>query len=250
MYEINNIAIEIKHHERVVRGCFLEPRNKENYPVIIFSHGYNGTGEGSRRIAEFMAQRGIGAVYYDFCGGSVNSKSDMDTTMMTLATEKEDLVAVFTEVMSWDKTDRKKVFLFGDSQGGMVTTLAAGELTGNVAAVILLYPAFCIADNWNERFPDDDDIPVEHEFWGMKLGKDFFLGLRNIDPYKVMDKLPEKVLIMHGDKDAAVPIKYSERAKKVMPNAVFKIFAGEGHGFSEEGYGQVIQETYQFVLNA
>lgn len=247
MYQINKIPIEVKHHSRIVRGCFLEPADKDSYPVIIFSHGYNGNGEGAHRIAEFMAQHGIGAVYYDFCGGSVKSKSDMDTTKMTLMTEKEDLTAVFNEVSGWKKTEKDRIFLFGESQGGMVTTLAASELSKDIAAVVLLYPAFCIPDDWNKKFPNDEDIPDRHEFWGMELGKEFFLNLREIDAYKVMDKLPHKVLIMHGDKDEAVPIRYSERAKEVMPDAVFEIFPDEGHGFSEEGYNRMIQMTYNFI---
>lgn len=247
MYEVLIKELEVEHRGRVVRGFFIEPQGMESFPLVICSHGYNGTGDGAYKLAEYFAKNGCGAVSFDFCGGSVNSKSDMATTDMTLDTQKEDLLAVIEKMSSFNRVDKSRIYLFGESQGGMVTTLAASEISEKIDAVVLLYPAFCIPDNWNERFKEDEDIPDEHEFWGMKLGRGFFENLRSIDAYKVINKLPNRVMIMHGEDDKVVPISYSERAKDLMPSAEFERFENEGHGFSEAGYDKMMRMAYSFV---
>ncbi len=82
---------------------------------------------------------------------------------MTVFTEKEDLFSVLNTVKAWQHVDSDGIFLFGGSMGGLVSALAAEERSEEIRGMVLLYPAFCVADNWNERFPDIDDIPKRYE---------------------------------------------------------------------------------------
>ena len=58
--------------------------------------------------------------------------------------------------------------------------MAAADRKDDVKGLILLYPAFCIADNWNSRFKREDDIPSNWSFRGMELGNKFFRTLKDL----------------------------------------------------------------------
>ena len=72
--------------------------------------------------------------------------------------------------------------------GGIVSVLASQARPADIAGMTLLFPALCIPDNWNSRFPNEADIPETVDFWGMALGRGFFLTLRDMD---VFARMPE-----------------------------------------------------------
>ena len=47
-----------------------ESADSEKPPILIMSHGFNGSSEAMRYEAERMAKRGVAVYCYDFCGGS------------------------------------------------------------------------------------------------------------------------------------------------------------------------------------
>ena len=244
---MNKQDVTILHHGRVIKGSLLLPVEGEKCPLVIMSHGYNGSGAGFEKLADYLAQNGIGAFYYDFCGGSVNAKSSMETTSMTIFTEKEDLCAVLETVKNWSFADQDNIYLFGESQGGLVSTLVAREHENDINGMLLLYPALCIADNWNERFATVDDIPDEFELWGMKLGKKFFTTLRDFRTFEAIGRFEKDVFVMHGDMDSVVPLSYSQKLINLYSHARLEVFTGEGHGFSEEAYNRVCRITADFI---
>ena len=134
-----------------------------------------------------------------------------------------------------------EIYLFGASQGGMVSALAAQLCPEKFAGLALLYPAFCIPDDWNARYPDN--VPEKTILWDVALGREFFLTLRGMDVYREMPAFRKKVVLMHGTKDDIVPIRYSERAAECYPFARLIPFPGEGHGFSPPAMERVARET-------
>lgn len=239
--------VRIEKNNREIYGTLTEPQNMENYPVVIFSHGYNGSGKDFEKMAEYLAENGVAAFCYDFCGGSVNSRSSMDTTEMTIFTEKEDLHGVIEYIKTCSKVESSNIFIFGGSQGGLVSALVTEEIKEDVRGLILLFPAMCIADNWNERFPNKEDIPEIQELWGMNLGRKFFETLRGFDVYKNIGTYKGKVQVIYGEKDPIVSLDYMERLKAVYSDMKLDIFKNEGHGFSEEGNKRVAEMTLEFV---
>lgn len=215
-----------------------------DFPVVVFSHGYNGYLGDFAAEAEFLAEHGVGAVTFTFCGSGVHDRSGFPTTEMTLFTEREDLFAVMKHVCSMTGYNGKLV-LFGGSQGGMVSWLAATERKEDVSGLALLYPAFCIPDNWREKLPGS--IPDCLDFWGVKLGRDFFVTARGLDVYSPMRDFDKPVLLLHGEKDAVVPLSYSERAACAFPDAGLVVYPREGHGFSADGMKDVSKRLLAFV---
>lgn len=240
-------VVKINHHNREIYGVSYLPTNKDKYPVVIFSHGFNGTNADFVMNSESLAANGIGAYCFDFCGGSVNSKSDLKTSEMTLFTEKEDLCAVIDAIKNWENVDSDNIFLFGASQGGLVTALVADECADQIKGILLLFPALCIADDWNRNFPTLESIPDEHDLWGVTLGRVFFETIHGYDVFKNIGKFNKNVLIFHGDQDEIVALEYGKRAAKLYKNAEIEVFQGEGHGFSEAGNKKVAEMTYEFV---
>ena len=243
---IKNV-VKINHHGREVYGVSYMPENKQKCPVVIFSHGFNGSNNDFAMNSEYLAANGVGAYCFDFCGGSVNSKSELKTSEMTIFTEKEDLCAVVDTIRNWDNVDSDNIFLFGASQGGLVTALTADEYEEKIKGVLLLFPALCIADDWNEKFPTLEGVPDVQEFWGVTLGRVFVESIHGYDVFEHIGKFHKNVLIFHGDKDPIVPTEYGERASKLYPHARFEVFHGEGHGFSEAGNKKVDEMTYEFL---
>lgn len=124
--------IEIAHHNRTVSAACYKPDAAGRFPFVIFSHGYNGYQTDFDYSAKYLAQNGIASVCLTFCGGSTRDVSGFPTTEMTLFTEKEDLNAVIDEVRSWECADRDNIFLFGASQGGMISALTAEERSADI----------------------------------------------------------------------------------------------------------------------
>lgn len=243
--QIENIGIS--HHDRTIDATYYKPDRKGCLPLVIFSHGYNGHKEDFAVSAKYFADNGIGAVCYTFCGGSTRDVSGFPTTEMTLFTEKEDLNAVIDAVRSWKWVDSSQIYLFGGSQGGMVSALAAEERNKEICALILLYPAFCIADNWNSRFKSIEDIPDTETLWEMTLGRRFFETIRDFRIKERIGQFDGKVLLMHGTDDSVVSIEYSVWASEQYADARLEMFAGEEHGFSEEGNRRMEAMALYFI---
>lgn len=240
-------VVEIEYSGRKIHGVSYLPITQKKSPIVIFSHGFNGTNVDFTMHSEYLAANGVAVYCFDFCGGSVNSESDLKTIEMTLFTEKEDLCAVINTIKQWDNVDRDNIFLFGGSQGGLVTALVAEEYIKQIKGILLLFPAFCIPDDWNERFPTRDSIPDTVELWGVTLGREYFETIHGYNVFEHIGKFNKNVLIFHGDQDEIVPIKYGEKAAEIYPNASIEVFPGEGHGFSKAGNKKVTEMTYDFV---
>ena len=200
-----------------------------------------------KRQAKYLADAKIASVACTFCGGSTRDESGFPTTQMTLFTEKEDLMAILESMEQRPNINKKQIFLFGASQGGLISAMVAEECKEKVAGMILLFPALCIADDWRVRFKSESEIPKEFEFWGMKLGEEFFKSMRNFKTFDVIGHFERPVLILHGAEDEIVPIGYSVKAVKKYPNARLEEFAHEPHGFSEDGNRRMEAMLLYFV---
>ncbi len=208
----------VAHHERAVYGDAYIPE-AESFPIVIFSHGFNGYKDDFKSVATTFLGAGIGSITFTFCGSGARDTSGFGTTNMTLYTERDDLCALIDYARRIEGFNGD-LFLFGGSQGGMVSALAAEVKSKEVGGMILLYPAFGIHDDWNNLFPTttyptDDSLPEtvpNFNGWGVDLGKEFIKSAREVDVFSGMPNFKKPVLIMHGDNDAVVNIKYSKQA--------------------------------------
>ena len=237
----------IKDGKKEIYGKIYKPAKEGEYPAIILSHGYNGCNSDFIKECRYYAENGYVAYAYDFCGGSTRSKSSGQSTDMTIFTEKSDLITVFNYIKTMDIVDEKEIFLFGGSQGGLVTALACEELKAEVKAMILYYPALNIPDDWRRNFKSADVIPDTYDFWGLKLGKNFFTSIRDFYTFDNIGEFDKNVLVIHGDKDAIVSLDYSEQAKSKYNSLELVVLSGEGHGFTPNGGTTAMNKVLEFM---
>lgn len=209
---------------------YIPDTKAKTYPTVILSHGFNSIGDDMADIALTFAENGFLAYTFDYCGGSTRSHSDGKTTEMSIISEQNDLKAVIDTMSELDISDSRQIYLYGESQGGFVAALTAAEMPERIAAMILLYPAFCIPDQWLSKDPESMAEPFT--FMGdMLLSKKYYDDVPRYDVYDRVSWYNKPVMIYHGDSDEVVDISYSERSINAFPNAKLKVIKGAGHGF-------------------
>lgn len=233
--------------EQKIYGILYRPDGLEKAPVVIISHGFGGNHNFGTYYAKEIAPMGYAVYCYDFCGGGLFSKSDGEGTEMSLNTEKADLNAVIDGLRGLDYIDGEHITLIGESQGGMVSALVAGERNEQIEKLILIYPALCIKDDWVEKYPQGSDIPDTIKLFGMTIGRCYVECLYDIDVYGTIRQYGGPVKIFHGDEDKIVPLSYSERAEKEYKNASLRIMPGEGHGFHSKAKAAVREDIKEFL---
>lgn len=247
-YETTWEELQIPNGTNTIYGKLYRPTADGKYPLVILSHGYNGSHSDFSQECQLFSKNGYLAFAYDFCGGSSHSQSTGDSTDMTIFTEESDLLAVLDYFSQMDNVDTENIFLMGGSQGGCVSTLAAKDRTSQIKAMVLYFPALCIPDNWQEKYSDTDEIPERIDFWGLTLGKNFVTSLEDFQIFDEIGNYTGDVLIMHGDKDAIVPLSYSERAVETYSNASLIVMEGEGHGFAPVAAKEARETALRFLM--
>lgn len=212
-------------------GTLYTPENgRDVHPAVIFSHGYNCIGEDMQDIAANLAQNGVLAYTFDFCGGSTRSSSSGDSVDMSIESEQDNLRHVIDMISGMESVDSEQLYLYGESQGGFVAALTGAEMPDRIAGMFLVYPAFSIVDQWLAMNPDDMTEPFT--FMGtMTLSKTFYDGVPRYDVYEHIKAFTNPVIIYQGDKDPVVGLDYAKRVDEALPDSELIVVEGAGHGF-------------------
>ncbi len=239
--------LDLTRDGKKISGELILPDGDRPLSLVVFCHGLGATRETMRPYAEAFAENGIASYLFDFIGGGSLIRSDGKTTEMSLLTEAEDLNVILDAMLSLSEVDKEKIFLCGESQGGLVATYAACERPGDIRGLIPLYPAYIIHDDCRMRHPDLDDLPETEEILGVRLGALYNRDAASFDIYDMMGDYTGKVLIIHGTDDHIEPLSYSERAVKLFPDARLEPIKGADHGFFGEQAETAIGLAVDFV---
>lgn len=233
---------------RQIYGVLNRPIGKEGrMPIAIVSHGFNGTHHFAQDYFAPLAELGWMTYAFDFPCGSVNSRSDSNTMNMSILDEQSDLRAIVNYFRRQPYVDPDRIMLIGESQGGLVSALAAAQMNKEVSLLVLIYPALCIPNNWNSRYPKLEDIPDTTRLWNVPMGRRFFEELRTMDAFRTMKKFQKPVLIIQGDADQVVLVDDSRRAAKTYKNARLHIIPGAGHGFKPKERQEAIEQIQAMI---
>lgn len=159
-----------------IYGKIAYPEGKGPFPLVVFSHGFGASRVYDSNMPADFTARGIAFAAFDFCGGGPGSQSDGERLDMSVLTEAADLEAVLDCVCTLDKVDTARTFLVGSSQGGYVSSYVAAGRPGDIRALVLFFPAFCIGDNVAHRLEEEgyaegDDLPERSEFGDLPIGR-------------------------------------------------------------------------------
>lgn len=248
VYKVKAQVLTIPAGKHRIHGELLLPEGMDGrLPTVIVSHGLNSSGKHTKNlIGMSLAMSGFAVICFDFYGGSRRSLSGGKMPEMTVFTEKEDLTAVLDYAAALESTDKDRLFLLGESQGGFVTAITAAEHP-ELRAIVLYYPAFCIPEDARARHGAKEKIPAVERFGPSRLGRAYSESVWDYDVYRVIGAYGGPVLILHGDHDKAVDISYGRRAKDVYRHAEFVCLPGEIHGFTRNGKRKAAELSYAFL---
>ena len=239
-------AIGIKGSQGMIRGELLLPAGVDRPPLVIMCHGFGGTLDGHRDYAEYFTARGLAACSFDFCGGGPGSRSDGSMLEMSVLTEAEDLEAVLDHFRGDERFSGR--MLWGASQGGFVASCVAARRPGDVAALMLEFPAFVLQDDARRRALPDGSFPETEAVMGQVIGHRYGEDAVSFDVYAVIGGYTGDVLILHGDRDGIVPLDYSRRAAEVYDSAELVVLPGQDHGFAGEARYEAMRREADFLL--
>ena len=187
----------------------------QKYPVIIMCHGTDAshaTYEKGKWPVK-MAQQGYISYVFDFCGGSQNSLSDLSVMELSGETMQRDIVAITEYITALPYCNTEKVFIMGQSRGGIMAAMAAGRNPDAYAGMILLYPGMGMIDRLLENYPDlsavEGDTITDN---GHEFGKVFLTDVYDWDVAGTCSQFKKNVLLIHGVADRTVEYQQSLKA--------------------------------------
>lgn len=218
----------IRLHSKLER-----PKGRDRSPLVILIHGLTGNMEERHLLAvrDTFLSLGIAVLRTEMYG---HGKSDG-------AFEDHDLFKWLNNTMAvtdWAKAQDwvTDLYLCGHSQGGLDVILAAGMRPDAYKAVIPLSPGIVITDM--ARHGSDtgmvftpESVPDYIYYKTHKLKGNWLRTAKLIDTEYAIKQYTGPVLLVHGDADRTVDVRYSEWAAEKYANAVLKIIPGDTHCF-------------------
>ena len=213
------------------------PDDKTSFPLVIICHGFTGCKNEFLlvQIAEDLEERGIASIRFDFNG---HGKSEGRFEDMTVLNEIEDARHVYEYAR--DMRGVTSISIAGHSQGGVVTSMLAGQLgTKNVKSIALMAPAAVLRDNARAGevlgITCDPVNPPEYvEIFGRKLGRNYITTAQNLKIYETAARYQGPALIVHGTADPLVPYGYGYRYYDTYKNGRIEILPGFDHSFTQD----------------
>ena len=128
----------------------------EKVPMVIYVHGGSGEATTFQGIYTALAQDRIAAFSFECCGGNRSgAKSEGSKLFSSHYTSRiTDLETVLEKVKTLDYVDTDRIFLFGESYGGLVVSLSAIDHP-EIAGLILLSTGIqedMMGDNGHETY--------------------------------------------------------------------------------------------------
>ena len=231
-------------------GIKFVPEGEGPFPTVICAHGITGMCFNFFDYANILSQNGYLVYAFDFCGGNYddNAQSDGEFIDMTINSEMADLKAVFEEVKTWDDVDTDNIYLMGHSQGGLVTSLVAGDVMDEINGIILIAPAYELVDMVRSKFPNRGDIPDMFDmFSSFKVGQAYGQSLWDLNWQIVIERFTKPVLLLHGTQDQVINYSYSVEASNNFEDAQIQLFPKQGHWLEGDAFDDSCVYIYKFL---
>ncbi len=248
----DNIRIDGDHGK--LSAVIQTPDNKSQYPIVIICHGFTSQKEFTvlKNIADFLEADGIASIRFDFNGHGESEGRFQD---MTVLNEIEDLKKVYEYVRTLPEVT--SISLAGHSQGGVVSSMTAGELGEKIKSIVLLAPAAVLRDDairgnlFGSIFNPLNPPEYIEIFNGLKVGKNYPITARDLQIYETASKYKGYALMIHGTGDNVVPYTYSLRYHEIWPDSEICIMPEWNHGFTgnEIEAAKLAAEFFSRTLN-
>ena len=214
------------------------PDDKKSYPMVMILHGFTGNKNETllTTLADNLEKAGIASIRFDFNG---HGESEGNFSDMTVLNEIEDAKKVYEYVSKLPNVT--SVSIAGHSQGGVVTSMLAGELgTNAVKCIALMAPAAVLRDDairgqlFNSKYDSMNPPEYVEIFNGLKLGRNYIITAQTLPIYETAEKFQGSALMIHGTGDVVVPYTYSLHYQHIYPQSQLELLNGFDHSFSQD----------------
>ena len=242
-------------------GEYYIPEGDGPFPVMVISSGQTAPLSLYQDEAKAFSESGIACLIFDFTGAVGRSRSDGELTESSVLTEVQDLNAILDSLSYLPKADTDKVFLWGHSLGGLVSTYTGANRPEDITGMILLEPSFVYPDFTRAAETDLSQVPdviTDPKKYNTIVGKQFVIDMVSVDVLKEAEKFSGDVLLILGTADDTVSAspslasaypKVFETAAKTFPSCETEFVEGADHLFQGEHGRIVIEKTIDFVKN-
>lgn len=247
----NEVPITFKNERGKNLVGILHLPEREKPPLVIFSHGFQGSKTRIRftKLARALQKEGVLVFRFDFegCGDSEGNPTDL-----TIEREVSDLNSAIKTVLKECDVDSRKVALVAESLGGVVVSLFTEKFKAPIKTLVLFAPAFNQKKLFKIWYQKEDLKKIKKKGFLIKgekeIGKDYYLENKNKDYSFIISKLNLPILIIHGKEDKDVPIKFSEKLAKRYKNITLKALSGASHKFDDfTSQQRLIRITVQWL---
>lgn len=217
-------------------SAVIQKPEGDKMAMVMILHGFTGTKNEKllTTLADALESEGIASIRFDFNG---HGDSDGNFVNMTVLNEIEDARHVYEYVR--DLRYVAYVSVAGHSQGGVVTSMLAGELgSENLKSIVLLAPAAVLRDdsirgNVMGTAYDAGNPPESVKIFGRyDLGRNYMVSSQTLPIYETAEKFTGPVCVIHGTADRIVPYTYGQRYDKIYANSELHLLDGVDHGFT------------------
>lgn len=249
-----NVTIQGDHGN--LSAIIQRPDDKKDAPLVILMHGFtsNKNTKLLTTLADELEKDGIATLRFDFNG---HGDSEGRFEDMTVPNEIEDAkhVYAYAKKLPWVTS----ISLAGHSQGGVVTSMTAGELgTQNVKAIALMAPAAVLREdairgNTQGATYDSLNPPATVKLPGrdLSIGANYIKTARDLPIYETASQYQGPALMVHGTGDVIVPYTYSERYQRIYFYGQLHLIPGEDHSFTHDtaGAAKIVADYFNEQLN-
>ncbi|MCL1886586.1 MAG: alpha/beta hydrolase [Betaproteobacteria bacterium] len=207
-------------------GWFIPARNIEHprdaKGTVIHMHGNAQNLTAHWQFAEWIPDRGFNLFVFDYRGFG-NSLGQPDPKGVF-----EDAVAAINTVRSRTDIDTGKLFIFGQSLGGMLAIASAAANPQGILAVLAEAPAHSYSVWMNDKMPGAGDALDDTYTAGAYVAR--------------LSPIP--LLLLHGNHDKVVDYSHSVRlfAEADEPKALMTIEGGEHVDAMTDRHGHLYQD--------
>ena len=218
-------------------SAVIQKPEGDKLPLVMILHGFTGNKNEKllRTLADALEAKGAASIRFDFNG---HGGSEGDFINMTVLNEIEDAKQVYAYVRDLKWVDG--VSIAGHSQGGVVSSMVAGELgVDDIKKVVLLAPAAVLRDDalrgdimgfkYDAGNPPAEGVKIYGDY---VLGRNYILTAQTLPIYETAAKFTGPACVIHGTGDRIVPYTYGERYNAGYKNGELHLLEGADHGFT------------------
>jgi pimeloyl-ACP methyl ester carboxylesterase len=237
--------ISFKNHKGIIlRGFIHIPKRYDT--AILTLHGFPGSSLSKRvvKTANLLEKKGFLVMRFDFSGSNISDGRFEDKLMSTEVREIKCAIDFLKKNYKF-----KQLILHGHSTGAIDASLYAHKdkrisklvLSGAVDdlkdAAHIDFKDWQVKDFWTKGYITYTS--KKHWSYKKRLKKAFYDEFFTLDIPKSMKRYKRPLLLVHGDKDDAVPLVYGLRLYKLATKPKkLVIIKGCDHQFSKKQHMQ------------